>query len=232
MIKKSRARHCEKNLTDIVFPTACKLSSQTLLLCLHLRIGEKDWRLPFWMLFQLKLIIMRACAVAVLLVTLTHIAVDAGFLTSLLTGSSMLRKPSLPKLPKLPRPLQKVGMLAKEQHIDPHIDYKIDVMLDFAPTPDDATNTAGPSKGYNGTGISGAPRFKAGMGILLKCGECSCTFPLEINYYGPQKGCTTEVRNFTCSCKTKNCYMDHIKKCLENMASGKCQSEGLRSYCL
>ncbi|XP_049521943.1 uncharacterized protein LOC119450571 isoform X2 [Dermacentor silvarum] len=108
MIKKSRARHCEKNLTDIVFPTACKLSSQTLLLCLHLRIGEKDWRLPFWMLFQLKLIIMRACAVAVLLVTLTHIAVDAGFLTSLLTGSSMLRKPSLPKLPKLPRPLQKV----------------------------------------------------------------------------------------------------------------------------
>ncbi|XP_049521944.1 uncharacterized protein LOC119448250 isoform X2 [Dermacentor silvarum] len=174
---------------------------------------------------------MRDFVVTVVFVTLTHVAVDAGLLTSILSGSTMLRRPTLPKLPKLPRPVRNLGSLAKEQRIDPHIDSKIDIMLDLAPGPNDVIDKK-PEPGYNGTGISGAPRSKGTLTTQLHCGDCSCKLPIDIAYYGPQQGCTLEVQKLSCSCKRSSCYMNQVAKCLQKFASGRCkEGQGLRATC-
>ncbi|XP_049522486.1 uncharacterized protein LOC119448860 [Dermacentor silvarum] len=144
------------------------------------------------------------------------------------TGSTALRRPTLPKLPKIPKIVRNLGSAAKEQHIDPHIDQKIDVFLDLAPSPDDSTGQTG----YNGTGISGAPHSRTGSGMVFACGECSCKFPLDIDIYAPQQGCTLKVKKLSCSCKRSSCYMNQVAKCLENVASEKCYWEARRVICL
>ncbi|XP_075546484.1 uncharacterized protein LOC142579794 isoform X2 [Dermacentor variabilis] len=146
---------------------------------------------------------MRGCVVAVVLVTLTHVAVDAGFLTNICSA-------------------------VKEQKIDPHIDQKIDVMLDLAPSPD----AEGPDTGYNGTGISGNPSSIDGALIQIKCGDCSCGLPVRMEQYGRAMGCTQAVKKFICSCPPRICYMNHIAKCLQMWATGKCKSQHLFVTCL
>ncbi|XP_037568015.1 uncharacterized protein LOC119448875 isoform X4 [Dermacentor silvarum] len=181
--------------------------------------------------FQLKEIIMRDCQVAVVLVTLTHVAVDAGILSSMMAATTALRRPALPKMGGITKSLQKVGSVAKEQHIDPHIDSKIDVMLDMAPGPNDAIDKK-PEPGYNGTGISGAPRSKGTLTTQLQCGDCSCKLPIDIADYGPKQGCTAKVQKLICSCKRSSCSINQVAKCLQTFASDKCkQNDWLRATC-
>ncbi|XP_075543496.1 uncharacterized protein LOC142577946 [Dermacentor variabilis] len=190
--------------------------------------------------FQLKQTIMRGCTVAVVLVTLTHVAVDAGLLTNILAGSAAFQKipklpklpklpnmPKMPKLPKIPKGVRNVGAAAKEQKIDPHIDQKIDVMLDLAPSPEEAVIDTG----YNGTGISGNPRSKESAVIQIRCGNCICKLFVMIDQYGSEMGCTQAVKKLMCSCPPTSCYMTQTTKCLEKWATGMCKYESLLFTC-
>ncbi|XP_070392774.1 uncharacterized protein [Dermacentor albipictus] len=202
--------------------------------------AEKEGRLLFWMPFQLKQTVMKGCTVTVVLFTLTHVAVDGGVLTNILTGSSVLQRipkvpkvpklpklpklpnmPKMPKLPKLPKVVRNVGGAAKQQKIDPHIDHKIDVFLDLAPSPEETVQDTG----YNGTGISGHPRYKESAVIQVWCGKCICKLLVMIHQYGAEMGCTQEVDKLFCTCPPASCYMTQITKCLEKWATGKCKYE-------
>nr|XP_054930422.1 uncharacterized protein LOC126537810 isoform X2 [Dermacentor andersoni] len=162
----------------------------------------KEGRLTFWMPFQLKRTIMRGCTVAVVLVTLTRVAVDAGVITN-------------------------IGAAAKEQKIDPHIEHKIDIMLDLAPSPEEAVQDTG----YNGTGISGNPLSKEFAVIQIRCSNCLCKLFVKIDQYGAQMGCTQAVKKLLCSCPPASCYMNEVTKCLEKWATQKCKYESLLFTC-
>ncbi|KAH7953911.1 hypothetical protein HPB49_014152 [Dermacentor silvarum] len=83
--------------------------------------------------------------------------------------------------------------VAKEQHIDPHIDSKIDVMLDMAPGPNDAIDKK-PEPGYNDeTGVltERCCQFNNGLSVALEehpqtavgedlfYGETACSYSEE-----------------------------------------------------
>ncbi|XP_072144026.1 uncharacterized protein [Dermacentor andersoni] len=168
---------------------------------------------------------MRDCTVTVVIVALTHVAVDAGFLTNMLAGSAAFRK--LPKIPKIPKGVRNFGAAAKEQKIDPHIEHKIDIMLDLAPSPEEAVQDTG----YNGTGISGNPLSKEFAVIQIRCSNCLCKLFVKIDQYGAQMGCTQAVKKLLCSCPPASCYMNEVTKCLEKWATQKCKYESLLFTC-
>nr|XP_054930425.1 uncharacterized protein LOC126537810 isoform X5 [Dermacentor andersoni] len=191
----------------------------------------KEGRLTFWMPFQLKRTIMRGCTVAVVLVTLTRVAVDAGVITNIVAATAPLRNigrtAKMPKLPKMPKVMRNVGAAAKEQKIDPHIEHKIDIMLDLAPSPEEAVQDTG----YNGTGISGNPLSKEFAVIQIRCSNCLCKLFVKIDQYGAQMGCTQAVKKLLCSCPPASCYMNEVTKCLEKWATQKCKYESLLFTC-
>ncbi|XP_075543497.1 uncharacterized protein LOC142577947 [Dermacentor variabilis] len=179
--------------------------------------------------FPLKQTIMRGCTVAVVLATLTRVAVDAGVLTNILSGTALLRNfARAPKIPRMQQVMRKVGAVVKEQKVDPHIEHKIDVMLDLAPSPEDAVQDTG----YNGTGISGNPRSKKSAAIQIKCGNCICKLFVMIDEYEAQMGCTQMVKKLLCFGPPTSCYMTEITKCLEKWANGKCADENRLFICL
>ncbi|XP_054930419.1 uncharacterized protein [Dermacentor andersoni] len=140
----------------------------------------------------------------------------------MLAGTTALRR-----LPKLPKSVRDVGGAVKQQRIDPHMEHKIDLLLDMAPSPyEEELDT-----GYNGTGISGNPSSIDAALMQIKCGDCSCGLPVRMEQYGRAMGCTQAVKKLICSCPPRVCYMNHIAKCLQMWATGKCKSQHLFVTC-
>uniref|UniRef100_L7MA35 Putative secreted peptide n=1 Tax=Rhipicephalus pulchellus TaxID=72859 RepID=L7MA35_RHIPC len=159
---------------------------------------------------------MRAAVVALILLAITPVAIDAGIGRAL--AKILAKLPKALKVVTLIRPRKSIVrvLLGSRAQMSTLLGLDaINTALDFVPPP--GGFQSGP-EGYRGPGISGTAKVLKGGYTWSGCTSCECRFIFNASFYGNNIGCTSSAR-LKCTCATDACTEGRMAECANEVAA-------------